>query len=273
MIGGATAAIQGDNILKGMAMGAVTGAFMGAAGPLTYAGDALFAVESFATHNIIEASVYAGLGAASGAINTAISGGNVGIGALSGGLFGLAGSVVGVPDFEVFGSSKSSAWAGMANRFFNTGPTGGGYGAAYAAMSGGNIMKGAASGALGWMAGDAANMAIGHSVGFVGSGFKAPQIRDGAFVYPNNPGGHLSFGNVIWEHSSGMTPSQFKHELSGHGFQTRLLSPAYLPSHLLDKMTFSLVLEYSKTLLGGAPTYYDLYPDKYRPWTWWKIFE
>jgi RHS repeat-associated protein len=276
VIGGATSAVTGGNIWQGMAMGAITGAFMGAAAPLTYAGDALLGVESFLMHDIVQATVYTGMGAASGATNAAISGGNVGIGALSGGAFSFAGGMIGTPNIELFDQSGNTIAAGLggtANRMINTSLTGAAYGAAYAGMTGENVLKGAGMGALGWAAGDVANMMIGHTLGFVGSGFKEPQIKSGALVYPNNPGGHLSFGNVIWEHSSGMTPSQFNHELSGHGFQTRLLGPAYLPSHLLDKMTFSLMLEYSKTLLGGAPTYYDLYPEKYRPWTWWKIFE
>jgi hypothetical protein len=258
-----------------MAMGAITGAFMGAAGPLTYGADALLGTETFLMHDIIQATVYTGLGAASGAINAGIAGGNVGIGAASGGLFSLAGSTIGVPDFELFGSSKTNAWAGMANRFFNTGLTGAGYGAAYAGMTGGNVLKGAGMGALGWMTGDAANMMIGHAVGLIGSGFSAPKGQDGAWIYEGNVSGAITFGNVIlaekgfpgYESLPYDTKGSrlYRHEL-GHVYQYQVLGPSFLPGYVAQfpaalavfKNPFELnILE--NFFLKGAPTTYEIY--------------
>ena len=251
IIGGTAAAIQGGDILKGMAMGAVSGAFMAAAGPLTYAGDALFAVDTFTTHSIIQASVYAGLGAAGGATNARIAGGNGGIGALSGGLFSLAGGVIGVPNIELFDQSGNTFWsgvAGTANRLLSSSVTGAGYGAAYAGMTGGHVLKGAGMGALGWAAGEATGMLIGHAGGFIASGGKGPTFESGAFIYDANTRGFITFSNVIIgpadylydtlcnvtnrtvEDAMGRT---FRDHEMGHTYsQATAVGPGYIPAHI-----------------------------------------
>jgi RHS repeat-associated protein len=275
LIGGATSAVTGGNIWQGMAMGAISGAFMGAAAPLTYAGDALLGVESFLMHDIVQATVYTGMGAASGATNAAISGGNVGIGALSGGAFSLAGSTVGVPNFEPFGSSKTNALAGMANRYLNTSLTGAGYGAAYAGMTGGNVLKGAGMGALGWAAGDTGNMLIGHGVGFIGSNFSAPKWQDGVWIYEGNVSGAITFGNVILgqkgfsEYNQARYDSwqsrMYRHEF-GHVYQYQALGPSFLPAYVGQFPVALTVFEnpfqfniFENFFLRGAPTTYGVW--------------
>jgi len=49
-----------------------------------------------------------------------------------------------------------------------------------------------------WAAGEAANMAIGHTVGFIGSGGKVPVFENGVFLYDARGfDGWITFGNVI----------------------------------------------------------------------------
>jgi hypothetical protein len=162
----------------------------------------------------------------------------------------------------------------MANRFFNTGLTGAGYGAAYAAMSGGNIMKGAASGALGWIAGDTANMLIGHTVGFVGSGFSTPKWQDGAWIYEGNVSGAITFGNVILGEtgfSSYKTAPYntqesrlYRHEF-GHVYQYQALGPSFLPAYGVQFPGALVVFQnpfrfnmFENFFLSGAPTTYQI---------------
>jgi RHS repeat-associated protein len=268
-LGAVTSAITGSDIGMGALTGAITGGFLAGAGGI---------VETFKLTGVVAAGAYAAAGASAGAINAGISGSDVGIGALSGGAFAAAAYALPAPKFKIFGEGPADTLANrvgsIGNRIINSSLTGAAFGGASAGMTGGDVLEGMAMGAAGWAAGSAGNMLIGHAIGFVGSGFEAPTFKDGVFIYGGNRGGHLTIGNVVWEHPSGMSPSEFIHEQSGHGtFQANLLGPAYLPAHILDKMTFSLTLEYSQPMLGGAPTYYDLYPPQDRPWTWWSIFK
>lgn len=130
-----------------------------------------------------KAIIYTMAGGAAGATSSAICGGNVAQGALYGAGFSLASYLFLVPNFEVFGKSAESAWAATANRIFNSAVTGAAFGAAYEGMTGGNVLQGMAAGALGWAAGEAANMLIRHGTGFVGSGLKNPKCEKGVFIY------------------------------------------------------------------------------------------
>ena len=106
----------------------------------------------------------------------------------------------GVPEFEFFNQSGNSVWsgvAGTANHLINSSIAGTAFGATYAGVTGCDIGKGAATGALGWTAGDAANMFIGHAVELIGSGFSKPKVSDGAWIYEGNISGGITFGNVI----------------------------------------------------------------------------
>ena len=120
-----------------------------------------------------------------------------------------------------------------------------------------------------WAGGDVANSLIGHAVGFVGSGFQKPEFQEGMFVYGGNPAA-VAIGNAVWGPAAGMSPSILAHE-GGHSlFQGPLLGPGYLAAHILDKVTFSFSLEYSRGSLGGAPSYNDL-PVRHPPtWRWWQ---
>jgi len=162
---------------------------------------------------------------------------------------------------ELFGATKTNAWAAVANRMFDSALTGAVFGAATAEIHGGDVMQGAKMGAVYWSAGEAANMAIGHLIGFVGSGFKGPQpFKDGAFIYGggNKWADATTFGNVIWTNGSTLSPNVMAHELGHAYYQGRIFGPAYLPLHIVDNLTFTHALEYNKTLLGGAPTYPEL---------------
>ena len=263
-IGGTTAAIMQQNVLQGMLFGAVTGAFMGAASGIIGSAGPMSA--------IAKAGIYAAAGAAAGATNAAIYGSNIGQGALYGGAFGLAAELVPIPKFELFGSSMKNAAANIANKLFNSAVTGSVFGATFAGVTGGDVGQGAAYGAMGWAAGEAANMLIGHAVGFIGSGFKGPEFENGAFIYKGNSSGVLAVGNVLFANEEMMSiPGMPEHEVQGHNeFQGTLFGPSYLLLHGIDKLTSTYMLEYYKPLLGGNPTYYDLPVE--RPKTWWMWF-
>jgi len=274
VVGATQAAIQGGNIYKGAAIGAAAawvtyntfGAATGVlADSIVGTGQAAYVANGGLFWTAQMGGGIAG-GAAGGATASMMSGGDVGQGALTGGIVGGLGSF-GIPNFAPFGESAAGS---IGNRLFNTSLTGGAFGAAYSGVTGGDIWQGASKGAMAWAVGDTANMLIGNAIGFVGSGFKGPEYKNGVFVYKGNPWGHLTIGNAVWETQSGMSPVEFSHETDGHSFfQGKLLGPAYLPAHIADQLTVTHMFEYSKILLGGAPTYYDLYPSGERPWTWW----
>ncbi len=235
IIGGTTAAITGGNVGKGILTGAITGGFMGAAGG---------AIASYTTATgqalspVLQAGIYGTVGAAAGATNAAISGTNVGQAALWGGMFSAAASYVGTPNFQPFGDSAAGS---IGNRLFNSGLTGAAFGAAYAGMTGGDIGQGATMGALGWAAGEAGNMLVGHAVGLIGSGGKAPIFENGAFYYDVNTPGWITFGNVVtgpygsldnpYRLPDGRTFTYREHELGHASPQGTLLGPAYIPAH------------------------------------------
>lgn len=78
--GATMAAITGQDIGKGAAMGATSG--------MGFAGAHMMIGEHGITDVTQAALVHAGVGAATGAINAAIGGGNIGMGALTGGVSG-----------------------------------------------------------------------------------------------------------------------------------------------------------------------------------------
>ena len=81
IIGATIAAITGGNILLGALTGGITGGFLGAASAIVAAADLT---------GVAAAGVYAASGLSAGAINAAICGSNIGMGALMGGAFATA---------------------------------------------------------------------------------------------------------------------------------------------------------------------------------------
>jgi RHS repeat-associated protein len=166
VVGGTMASLTGRDVLKGAAMGAISGAFLGfASGVVTNAG--------ISSTGPVNAAIIGGSGAASGAVNAAVFGGNVPQGAAVGAAFALVGSAAPVPNFQIFGCARISCdnWvapvAGSVNRVLNSALTGGAIGAAYATMTGENILEGAIGGAKAWSIGAGVNIMAGHAMGFL----------------------------------------------------------------------------------------------------------
>lgn len=152
--------------------------------------------------------------------------------------------------------------------------TGAAYGAAYAGMTGGDVLKGAGMGALGWAAGDAANMAIGHGVGLIGSKFSAPKFQDGAWIYEGNVNGAITFGNVILGETgfrsyrtapyNTQESRLYRHEF-GHVYQYQALGPSFLPGYggqfpaalIVSENPFKFNI-FENFFLNSAPTTYQI---------------
>ncbi len=212
-------------------------------------------------------------GATAGGMSAAFNGGNIGQGMLTGAAYGAATGAVAhfLPtNFTPFGDSKI---ASIGNRLFNSAISGGAFGAGYGVISGNNIGKSALNGAMLWAAGEAANMAIGYAVGFVGSGFRKPTFQGGDFIYEGNTMGAITFGNVVfgpegfpsYANSSNLCDAAFYAHEMAHVRQYAVLGPAFLPCYVaqfpvalaLCQNPFQFnVLE--NFFLGGAPTTYDL---------------
>jgi len=151
---------------------------------------------------------------------------------------GLATAIVPTPAFQPFGGS----WLGsILNQEFNAALTGAAFGGAYASATGGDIGQGMVAGATVWAVGAGVNQAIGHAVGFIASGFKAPTFANGAFYYDANTGGWITLGNVVTGPQSGINKSvdlngvtqsyTYKQHELGHIPQGTLLGPGYVPLH------------------------------------------
>lgn len=181
---GTTSAVTGGDFLQGMAIGAVTGGFMGGASAIT-SGIAATAEQA--------ALIYGLAGGGAGATSSAMTRSDIGMGALTGSVFGAASSF-GTPSFRPFGNME---WGSIGNRLFNSALTGSVFGATYAGITGGEIGRAAMWGAVGWAAGEAANMAIGHAYGYIASDMTKPTFNDGVFVYNVDTPGLVTFGNVI----------------------------------------------------------------------------
>ena len=244
VVGGINAAIHGGNVFEGMATGAAA-AWVG----WNTGGAAYAAVGGEGASAMIAGGIAGGAagGATGGGLSALASGGNIGAGMLQGaGYGGLVGGITGglasygFPNFQPFGSG---AMGSIGNRIFNNGLTGGAIGAAYAGMTGEDIGRGASMGAALWAAGEAGNMLVGHTVGFVGSGFNAPKFENGAFYYDMNTNGWITFSNVvsgsygeidqIYTLPDNRSFSYRAHEL-GHLPQSTILGPAYIPTQAVS---------------------------------------
>lgn len=269
VIGGTVSEVTGGDFSDGFIAGAITGGFMGGASGIIGGMGGSASVSA-----VTQTGIYAAAGMGAGAINAGISGSNIGIGALTGGAFAFGAYALPAPGLKFFTEGPKATFAnhmgGIANRMINSSLTGAAFGATYAGMTGGDMLHGAAMGAAAWAAGSAGNMLIGNAVGFIGSGFNAPTYENGMYVYEGNSRGALTIGNAVWGPNEAMPPMLASHEF-GHGkFQSNLLGPLYLPLHVIDQVTFTHMFEYSPSLLGGAPTYNNLYLPSQRPWTWWQ---
>jgi RHS repeat-associated protein len=195
VIGGTNAAINHENVFRGMAMGAIAGGFVAGATYLGGPAGAQFALQTAA-------------GAGGAATNAAIWGGDVGNAALYGAAFGAAGYALSGVDLEIFNGGKTNAFAGTANYVINSGVHGAVLEGAYGASMGRDVLESVSTGFLHGVEGSAVNMAMGHALGLISwaYGGKAPVWRDGAWFYessPNTPGilgevlSGITVGNVI----------------------------------------------------------------------------
>ncbi len=240
-LGAATSAISGGDIGLGALTGAITGGFLAGAGGI---------VEAFKLTGVVAAGAYAAAGASAGAINAGISGSDIGIGALSGGAFAAAAYAFPGPNFKPFGQSPVGT---IGNRLFNSSLTGAAFGAVSAGMTGGDMLYGAGMGAAAWAGGEAAGMLVGHGLGMAMSDSHCYEFRNGAFYYyaqgeiPFTPGGGVIIGDKLqlqgFNTINGM--ADFSHTVDAHErahfAQQTVLSPSYLPLHLLSQGIGGLV--------------------------------
>ena len=244
VVGGVSAAINGDNILEGAAIGAAAAWVGWNTGGLAYA-----AIGGQGGMAILAGGIVggAGGGATGSGLYAAANGGNIGEGILQGAGYGaivggISGGLVamGVPNIPIFGSSAA---ADIPNRIFNSALIGAGFEAAYAGMTGSNIAEGAIRGATAWGIGSAANIAIGHGLGYALSR-KSPQYRNGVFVYEASGQRPFSVGGAVIGDPVELNVSVtfgkktftvFDHEIAhSNGWQS-ILGPAYLPAHLASQ--------------------------------------
>lgn len=153
----------------------------------------------------------------------------VGVGAV----FGLASGTVGGEAFQFFQGAETSAVVGIANQLANTAARGAAFGALHAAVTGGSVWDGLRQGAVNYALGEAFNMGVGHAVGFVGTGGKAPAWMWKQFVYPREGWVGITFSNVTSAQWSSLASNfwyGFWHEV-GHTWQSMFLGPAYIPAH------------------------------------------
>ena len=213
---------------KAALTGAVTGGILGGYGAIA---GAMFS--SQAVGEIMGGALtMAGAGAIGGAAAAAMSGQPVGQGAALGAGFAFAGGLVPSPNVPWLGRGVVG---GLVNPAVNDALKGALMGAGAAAIQATDIGEGAAAGAAFYAVGAGLNATVGHAVGWVGSGFRKPLLREGVFFYERpNLSSAITFGNVVYG-PSGITllprlgaPGLYEHELA-HAQQYRLLGPMFLP--------------------------------------------
>jgi hypothetical protein len=269
-VGAATSAVMGGDIGRGALFGAIGGAVFAGMGSLPQSLTRLATVPGGIGPMTAGASMTADIlggilgGASAGAAMAAYNKSDVGRGALSGGVFGAA-SLVGIPNFQPFGKGKLGS---IFNRFSNTGVTGASLGALQQGVIGGDILEGAKRGGLSWMTGEGFNMAVGHTIGFIASGLKAPDFKDGAFFYDaGNWDGFITFSNVVtgpydafnkpFLNMDGIVDPQgrtFKDHEFGHMPQGTLLGPTYIPAHIAS-MTLGTIYGLPSLKVDGHHRY------------------
>jgi len=131
------AVITGGDVGQAAMTGAITGAFIGGAGGIIGL--------SGITSKIIQAGIYAAAGAAGGATASAATGGDVGMGALTGGIGGGIIGYFGTPNFITWQNNKW--WGAMLDETINTSLTGGIMGAVNAGVTGNDPLEGFTEGA------------------------------------------------------------------------------------------------------------------------------
>jgi RHS repeat-associated protein len=261
IIGGTNAAVHHDNILKGMAIGAIGGAFVAGAGAI---GGGFYA----------QLGLQAAAGAGAGATNAVIWGSSPGDAALYGAAFGAAGYAI--SGLTLLHSSSTDEWlAGNAKYLVNGSVHGALINGAYGAFTGENVLNSLSTGALQGVEGAGFNMGVGHTLGLVAwaYGGAAPVWKDGAWFYKSNPDtpgllGELlsgvTVGNVITgngmeklagchsmeECGGSATRRTYDHELS-HIPQSYELGFGYVPVNILS-MFVGATIELSPTDFKGA---------------------
>jgi len=158
VVGGTEAALTGSNILKGVGMGAATGAITG----LTM-GAATAVVGTAQAGTAFGSIAYGYAGAVSGSINASIQGANPLQGALVGAGAGAAMPYVdGLRTWSPFGSSQT---AGGFNYVAKSVATQSALGGVDAAIGGRNLLSGVEAGAVGGFAGGVFNLGAGRLAG------------------------------------------------------------------------------------------------------------
>ncbi len=191
--------------------------------------------------------------AISGAASSAVTGGDVKAGFITGAITGS------IPQLKIFDNAQALGF--IANDVITSFVRGTAAGAINIGLHGGNIgdvLKYAGT----YTAFAQGTNAIGHTVGFIGSGFSKPEFdaENGVFrYYSKNISGAITLGNVMFAEGNGFNDflgqeyktggksyTYYQHELS-HVEQYKYLGPAYIPAHVL-----SLSIG---TLLGGHHEY------------------
>jgi RHS repeat-associated protein len=227
IIGGTAAAANHGNfgdILKGVGIGALAGAFF-AAGQ-AYIGGALGAATA---------------GAANAATDTAIFGGQASDilkATFQGFVIGGFGYALMGQQITIFGNGNGLA--GTTDYLINCGVRGAFAGAAFGTLTGKDLGDSAKSGALAWIVGGAFNSALGHAWGFVNTG-SAPSWENGYWKY-EGAGNQwpITLGNVVSGDKDWLARMAARGSLSplgsveqheqGHIAQSMTLGPAYLPA-------------------------------------------
>lgn len=135
--------------------------------------------------------------------------------------------------------------ASIGNRLFNSAVTGAVFGGAYAGVTGGNISQGMAYGAMGWAAGEAANMIIGRTIGSIMSGGNR-EFKNGAAYYYTEGEGAFTIGGAIignketingfnWANNQWDYNHTVDQHERAHFLQQNALSVSYIPAHLLSQ--------------------------------------
>ncbi len=256
------AAFTGGYLGKAASTGALGGAIVGAGAAVAGAWSGASA------HG--QAFVMAGAGGLAGTAGAAMNGQPLGQGAAMGAGFGFVRSYV--PTLNVPWAGHGAA-GGLINPVLNDAITGAAMGAGVATIQGEDAGQGALIGAVYGGAGTAFNMAVGHTVGFFGSGRDAPAYdeKNGVFTYGNNTHGAITFGNVIFRHndinSTGSFGDIFLHELGHASPQSSILGPLYLPAHGVSLVIGGIaalavsVAQLRSTQPGGFAEFRDLAHD------------
>jgi RHS repeat-associated protein len=271
IVGGTVAVVSGDNVLRGMATGAITGFALG----MGDVGVAAAGLKGTAA----AVGIYAASGAAAGATNAAIYNGNPAVGAATGAVFAAIGSQL-PPYIKLFDDGWPKGIQLAANRVLTAGVYGAGESAALAGMTGENIVDRGLNGAKWGAIGGGINLGVGMAVGFAASRGHGPTSidRDKGTMYFENAvrwfrkGDAISIGGVVTARAStldlAMGANTIRdHEDSHAGSQSAVLNIGFLPAQS-GSMVVGGVLNSI-----GSDTYQQLFNNFLNGTHWDNVFE